>query len=166
MAYAAAIAAVAGAAISAYGAVKQGQYQKATSEYNAQIAQRDAEAARQKAEYDAEQSSREFKMLLGKQKALYAKAGVDLTEGSPLLMMAWQAEEGKRERELILQGGRTAEQSDLAKANIFRFQGGQAQTAGTISGGSTFLTGLANAGTSWSDYKSKKYPTTMTVDRD
>lgn len=156
MAYAAAIAAVAGAAVSAYGAVKQGQYAKASSEYNAQIAQRDALAAQQKAEYDAETSERKFKSLIGRQRALYAKAGVDITTGSPLLMMSLQAEEAERDRQAILYSGKTAAQSDIDRMNLFKFQGGAAETAGYISGGSTFLTGLANAGSSMPQGTKKK----------
>ncbi len=154
-----AFAAVAGAGLAAYGAVKQGQYAKQASDYNAAISERDALAARQKAEYDAEASSQKFKSLLGRQRVLYAKAGVDIAEGSPLLMMTFQAQEAEKDRQAILYGGKTQAQSDLDKANLFRFSGGNAQTAGYISGGSTFLTGLANAGTAFSNWNSRKYPT-------
>ena len=150
MAYAAVIAAVAGAAVSAYGAVRQGQYQEAAAEYNAKIAERDAELARQKAEYDADVSAKEFKKLLGRQKALYAKAGVDISEGSPLLVMAYQAEEGERDRQAILYGGKTAQESAIDRARLFRFTGENAATAGYISGGSTFLSGL---GSSYNSYR-------------
>jgi hypothetical protein len=100
-------------------------------------------------------------MLMGRQRALYAKAGVDITEGSPLLMMSFQAQEAERDRQAILYGGKTAEQSDIDKANLFRFTGGNAQTGRYISGGSTFLSGLANAGSAYGNYNSKKYPSTI-----
>ena len=159
MAYAAAIAAVAGAAISAYGAIRQGQYAEAAAEYNAKIADRDAEAARKKAEYEAERSELKFKMLMGKQRALYSKAGVDIASGSPLLMMTFQAEEAERDREAILWGGRNESESDEARARLFRFQGGNAATAGYINAGSTLLTSLGSA------YgKQNYYGTPRTVD--
>jgi hypothetical protein len=141
----AAWAAVAGSAVAAYGSIRQGQYQQAANEYNAQIAERDALAAQQKAEYDAETSERKFKMLLGKQKALYAKAGVDISEGSPLLMMTFQAEEAERDRQAILYSGKTAAQSDMDRGNLFRFSGSNAATSGYISAGSTLLTSAAKA---------------------
>jgi len=140
-----AVAAVAGAAVSAYGMVRQGQYQSAANEYNAQIAERDAEAARRKAALDADASERKFKSLLGRQRALYAKAGVDITEGSPLLTMTFQAEEAERDRQAILYSGKTAEQSDLDRAKLFRFTGSNASTASYIGAGSTFLTSAASA---------------------
>jgi hypothetical protein len=156
--YGLAAAAIVGAAVSAYGAVKQGQYAKASADYNAEISARDALAAKQKAEYDADTSALKFKQLLGKQRALYAKAGVDITEGSPLLMMSFQAEQAERDKQAILYGGKTQSQSDLDRANLFRMSGANSQTAGYISGGSTFLSGLANAGT-YSKGNTKTYST-------
>lgn len=145
MAYVAIVAAVAGAAIAGYGAVKQGQAAKETSDYNAKIAERDALAAKNKADYDAEQSELKFNMLLGKQKALYAKSGVNLSEGSPLLMMTFQAEQAAKDKQAILFEGKSAEQADLDRANLFRMSGDNSATAGYISGGSTFLSGVSNA---------------------
>jgi len=144
MAYVAAIAAVAGAAIAGYGMIQQGQYQKASNEYNAQISERDAEAARRKAQLDADASAAKFKSLLGRQRALYAKAGVDLSEGSPLLTMTYQAEEAEKDRQAILYEGKTAEQSDLDRAKLFRFSGSNAATGSYIGAGSTFLTSAVN----------------------
>lgn len=144
MSWVSAAAAVAGAAVAVYGAVRQGDVAKKTGEYNAQIAERDAVIATQKAEYDAESSSQKFKILMGKQRALYAKAGVDMTSGSPLLVMSFQAEQAERDRQAILLAGKTAAESDSSRAGLFRMTGESAQTAGYITGGSTFLTSLAD----------------------
>jgi len=144
MAYAAAIAAIAGAAVSAYGSYKQGQYQKSAAEYNAKIAERDAELARRKAAYDAETSAEKYKVLMGKQRALYAKAGVDITSGSPLLTMSYQAEQAERDRRAILFSGKTAAESDLDRAKLFRFSGSNAEEASYYSAGSTLLSSLAS----------------------
>ena len=149
-----AVAAVAGAAVSAYGAVRQGQNAKEAAEYNAQASEREAAEAKRKAAYDAETSSMQFKELMGKQKALYAKAGVDLSSGSPLLTMSFQAEQAERDKQAILYSGKTAEQSALTRAGLFRSTGSDAQTAGYISGGSTFLSGLANTYTASQSGKS------------
>lgn len=153
MAWVAAAAAVAGAAIAAYGAVSQSKYQKKMAEYNENQAQKEAELARQKAAWDAETSAKQWKVLLGKQKALYAKAGVDLSEGSPLLVMSYQAQEAERDRQAILYQGKTAEQSALDRAAIFSAQGNYAQTSGYISAGSTLLSSLGSAYSSYNRYK-------------
>lgn len=148
MAYVAAIAAVAGAAVSAYGAVKQGQAQKEANEYNAQIAEENAAAAKKKAEYDAETSALEWKQLLGKQAALYSKAGVDISSGSPLLTMSFQAEQAERDRQAILYEGKTSSESALSQASLFRFYGSNASAASTYSATSSLLSSLANTYTS------------------
>lgn len=149
-----AVAAVAGAAVSAYGAVRQGQNAKEAAEYNARASEIEAAEAKRKAAYDAETSSMQFKELMGKQKALYAKAGVDLSSGSPLLTMSFQAEQAERDKQAILYSGKTAEQSSLTRASLFRDSGSDSQTAGYISGGSTFLSGLANTYTASQSGKS------------
>jgi hypothetical protein len=142
----AAAAVIAGSAISAYGSIRQGKKAEEAAEANAQIAEKDARMATEKAEYDAATSAKEYKVLMGRQKALYAKAGVSLNEGSPLLMMSYQAGEAERERQAILYGGKTAEQASLDRANLFRMTGSEAKKAGYITGGSTFLTSLGSAG--------------------
>ena len=154
MAYVAAIAAVAGAAVAAYGAVRQGKAAKEAAKYNSNIAELDAAAAKKKAEYDAETSATQFKELMGKQRALYAKAGVDISSGSPLLTMSFQAEQAEKDKQAILYQGKTAEQSSLTRASLFRDSGSDSQTAGYISGGSTFLSGLANTYTASQSGKS------------
>lgn len=155
MAEAALIVTAIGSTIAALGTLRQGQYAKKAMEYNAQIAERESEAARQKAEFDAEASARKFKSIMGRQRALYSKAGVDITKGSPLLMLSWQAEEAERERQAILYGGNIASQQERNKTTMFRFQGSEAAKAGVIGAGSTFLTGLGNVG---SDYQRWKRP--------
>ena len=142
-----------GSTIAAYGQLRQGQYAKAAGKYNAAVAEREGEAAAQKAEYEAEASARKFKILMGKQRASYAKAGVDIASGSPLLMLAAQAEEAEREREAILYGGDIAQRGAQGQATMSRFQGRQAAIAGKLAAGSTFLTGLGNVGTDYSNYK-------------
>ena len=131
------------AAVSAAGALKAGQSAQAEGEYNAQIAERDAQSATYKAEYDARASALKFKMLMGKQRAAYGKAGVDITSGSPLLQLAFQAEEGERERQAILYSGRVESQSDLNKAKLFRDKGKQARSASYLSAGTSFLGAVA-----------------------
>ena len=142
--------------MAAYGSYRQGQYAKRAGEYNAQIAERDAEMAAQKAEYDAEASTRKFKMLMGKQRALYSKSGVDISKGSPLLMLTLQAEEAERERQAIYYGGDVASQQERSRAEMSRFQGEEAAIAGRIGAGSTFLTGLGNVGTDYYNYKNPR----------
>ncbi len=134
--------AMAGTALSAYGQYRQGQAQAAASEYN-------AAATEEKGKYEETQARDRLRHLLGTQRALYAKAGVDITSGSPLLVMADTASKGEQEALNIRRGYQT-------EAGIDRFYAKQYKRAGMIGGGSTFLTGLGTAGTQYADWKSRK----------
>jgi hypothetical protein len=143
--YAGLAAAVAGAAASGYGAYQTGQNQKKEAEYNQDVAESEALASKQKAEFDMETSQKRFKALMGHQIASYSKAGVDITSGSPLLLLAAQAEEGERERQAIKYGGDVGASRMYNQGNIFSMQGKNAATAGTIGAGGTLLSGISSA---------------------
>ena len=53
--------------------------------------------ARQEGKYEEAASRERLKKLMGTQRSLYAKAGVDISSGSPLLMLAETAAEGEME---------------------------------------------------------------------
>ena len=153
MAAAPLIIAAAGTALSAYGMYRQGQVAKRAGQFNAEIAERDAEMAAQKADFEAKRSAEEYAILRGKQRVAYAKGGVDPSKGSPLLMLAWQAEQEKADEEAIRYGGETARQSALSRGAMSRYEGREAGRAGTLSAGSTFLTQAADTGMKWRNYK-------------
>jgi hypothetical protein len=89
--------------------------------------------------YAIEQKRKEIKRLSGQQKVMYAKAGVDLGSGSPLLVMAETARQGAEELWWIKKKGLMKE-SDIEKA----IKG--TKSASTIGAASTFLTGLGRTG--------------------
>ena len=136
---------VASAAVSAYGSYQQGKRAKEAADANAALERQNAEAARRKAEYDAERSALEWKQLMGRQKALYAKAGVDITSGSPLLTLAFESEQAEKDRQAILYSGRTAEASANARASLYEKTGNDAYKSSYIAAGGTFLSGVAKA---------------------
>jgi len=145
MAYAAAAAAIIGAGISAYGMYQTGQNQKREAEYNEDIAENEALASKQKAEFDMETSQKRFKALMGQQVANYSKAGVDITSGSPLLLLATQAEEAERERQAIKYTGDVGASRMFNQGNLYGMQGRNASRAGTIGAGGTLLSGISNS---------------------
>jgi len=129
------ITAIAGTALSAYGQYKAGADQKAAFDYNAKVTEKETNQA----EYD---SRTRLRRLMSTQRSLYAKAGVDLSTGSPLLLLAETAGEGEREALSILEGGESS-------AALQRIAGRQAKTAGIIGAGSTLLTGIGTRGTNF-----------------
>jgi len=137
---------LAGTGLSAFGQMRSGQAQKAAYDYNAQVATGEAGTARAVAAREEEVHRAKLQRMLGTQRALYGEGGVDIGSGSPLLTMMSTAEEGEREAEFIKYGGEVSATEKLNEARASRFYGKQARAAGNIGAGSTFLTGLGQAG--------------------
>ncbi len=146
---------VAGTAMSAMGQIRQGQAQKAAYDYNTQVAEQEARVARAGAAREEEVHREKLNRLLGTQRALYASAGVDISSGSPLLTMMDTASEGEEEARYIRYGGEVEATSKLNEARLGRFYGGQASRTGRIGAGSTFFTGLGQAGLGYASLKKK-----------
>jgi hypothetical protein len=121
----------AGSLVSGYGQYQAGQEQKAAYDYNAAVA---LEEMRDK----AQTSEDRYATLVGKQASAYARAGVDIASGSPLLIMAHTAYMSGKEQES------EAEQGDQQSA-LQRYYGRLAAFNGTIGGISTFLSGLSKS---------------------
>lgn len=98
---------VMGSGVSAFGQYQQGQNQQATYEYNANI-------ALDKARQEEKISEAKYSKLKGEQRSLMAKAGVDLTSGSPLLILANTAMQAKEEEDRI----RTSGASEYGKSVV------------------------------------------------
>jgi hypothetical protein len=79
-AYIAMAAAAAGTVVSTASAVQQGKSAQNLANYNAQIAQNDAIAARQKAEFDAAAQERQARLFAGSQRASMASTGSELLD--------------------------------------------------------------------------------------
>lgn len=137
---------LAGTAMSAGGQLAAGRAQKAGYNYNARVAEADATVARQKAAREEEIHREKLGRLMGTQRAVFGAAGVDIGEGTPLSIMVDTAFQGEREAEFIKYGGEVEATKSLNEARMQRFYGKQASKASRIGAGSTFLTGLGQAG--------------------
>lgn len=134
------IASIAGTGLSALGQYQAAKTAEDTASYNAAIALR-------KAQSEEETSRDKFRKLMASQRAKYALAGVDLTSGSPLVVMSLTAAEGEKEALSIRTGG-------YEEAAQETYYGKTQKKAGMISAGSTLLTGLGQ--TAGSYYSGKK----------
>lgn len=155
LAAAGAIASIAGTAFSAINQMQQGQDQRRWYEYNAAVAERDAEEARRIAEYEAAQTRKEGQKLLSVQRARYASSGVTF-EGSPLLLMEETAKEIELDALMTERTGEVTAQKYTTEAALSRMKGSGAKTAGYYGAGSTLLTGAGQAATSYGTYKRLK----------
>jgi hypothetical protein len=119
-------------AVSGLGQYESGQEQKAAYDYDAAMTK---EAAQQK----QRTSEANFSNLIGKQATAYAASGVDISSGSPLLVMAHTAAQGAVEQVSEAEAGDQ-------QAAIQRYEGKVAAYSGTVGGISSFLSGMTSSG--------------------
>lgn len=80
--------ALASAAVSAVGSIKQGQAQADAANYNAAIAAQNATIAQQQGVAAVEAQRRDSARAIGRMKALYGASGVQSDSGSPVDVLA------------------------------------------------------------------------------
>lgn len=114
---------------------------------NMQAEALDAQAAQVERKGISEEavSRARLKKLMSSQRALYAKAGVDLSSGSPLTVLAATAYEGDKEAAGIRLNTQEESQGIRSGADLQRFYGRQASKAGRTRAKSTLLSGLTSA---------------------
>src|SRR5208283_3788725 len=117
------------------GEYESGQQQQAAYNYNADITLLNTSNA-------IVSSEQRYSQLVGRQASAYAASGVDITRGSPLLMMAATAGRGGRQAGQIFQSG-------TEEATLDRYYGKVAAWRGTIGGIGTFLSGLSKSATGY-----------------
>ena len=110
---------------------KEGQTEKSAYDYNADITLQNMRA-------QMVASQQKYSQLIGRQGSSYARAGVDIASGSPLLIMAATAGRGAQEGEQIKQAG-------TEEANLQKYYGRLAAWKGTLSGIEDFLGGMTSS---------------------
>jgi hypothetical protein len=115
-----------------FGQYEQGQEQQGAYDYNSDMT---LQGMQQK----MQTSEAKYSNLIGKQATAYARAGVDIASGSPLLMMAHTAAQSGVEQE-------SESQSGTEEAALQKYYGKVAAWSGTIGGISTAISGLSQAG--------------------
>ena len=132
-----------GTAVSATGQVQAGQQQQQAYDYNAQVQRQNATIATQEAQGQAKIDKTQTERNLGAIAAAYGGAGIDPTQGSPLMVMADQAATGELNRQLDLYRGSVQATSSTNQANLLTYQGAAARTAGNTAAAGTILSGVA-----------------------
>lgn len=122
-------------AIAGFGKVEQGQQEQKAYDYDAAVTTLNTSN-------QVEANLQRFTERIGQQASAYAASGVDITSGSPLLIMAATAARGAVEGEQI-------EQSGTEEATLQRYYGKIAAFGGTMSGIGSFLNGVSSAATAY-----------------
>jgi len=139
---------IAGTAVSAIGAIQQGNAAKAAANYNAAVARNNAIASRQNAEAQAKRQEREARIRAGANRAALGGSGVQL-EGSVLDVLEDNAMEEELDRLMILHQGELQASNFESSANLMEFEGRQAQKAGRFKAFGTLAAGGAKAYGKW-----------------
>lgn len=134
------IASIAGTAVSAFGAIAQGQQQQALANAQAKAQEQQAEAERRAAAFESAKEFRQQSLAQSAARAQVGASGVGFA-GSPTEVLTANAGQGQLDLEAI-QFGSTIRQNNLrTQADISRMQGKAAKTnslfnaAGSIAGG-------------------------------
>jgi len=132
-----------GMAISALGSYKAGQAQEKAAEYNAQVAERQATAATQKAAYEEEMRREKGRKLSASQRAAAGATGITMESFADVF--AQTALDTELDALAIRYGGDIGSSMYRSEATGQRFAGAQAKKAGILSAGATLLTGAGKA---------------------
>lgn len=127
----AAAAAVAGQAIGAAGNIRQGNAAEAAGEYNAQIAEQNAQATRATAAEEERRLRVSSRKQIGQARANYGASGVQL-EGSPLDVLEESAANSELDALTVRHQGEQQARSLEQYATLERFKGKNAQIAGYL----------------------------------
>jgi len=141
IAYVAAV--VVGAVYTNYSSNKQGRYQSNVADYNARVAENEAEQTRNVATDRENVKRQQTAALLSKQKAQLGAAGLDLTSGSPLQLQEDTIALGEADALRIRDMGGQQYDSLNTGADLTRSGGAFAKSAAKAKGTGSLL----NAGT-------------------
>lgn len=134
---------IAGTAISAFGSIAQGVQQQQMANMQAKAYEQQAQADAQASAYEAQQERRRQNLLAANARAQVGASGVALS-GSPTEVLTANARQGALDIEAIRYGSQLRQNSLKTQADISRFSGKQAKTAGFINAGSNLVSGLSN----------------------
>ena len=139
-------ASVVGTGVTAYGQAKAGASANAVAQRNAQIQMRDAQIAKQNAEFNArineKQTDQRRRQMIAKQGA----SGVVVAEGTNLVALAEQEFIDDLNAQLIRRGGAIESQGLQDQAVLTSASGTASRSAGLTGAGASLLTGLGKAG--------------------
>lgn len=136
---------MAGAAVSAYGAIQQGQAAKAAAQFNETVNTQNADLSRQEAADNARLQDRENYLRLGAIRAAQGEAGGAAGEGSVLDVIGMVAAQGEEERQRIVYAGELKARGFTNTATLDRFGGKQAVKNSYFKAGGELLGGAGAA---------------------
>ena len=136
-------------ALSAFAAIQGGRAAKHQADYESAQAEADARAEKAAAEVRASRIRDLMKEQRSTARASIAASGVDVGEGTPLLIEQEITARGEEDAILEILGGENAMRRGYAYAQGLRLQGRRARTAGYFGAASSLLRSGATLGDRW-----------------
>ena len=130
-------------AMSAVGAIREGNAAEATAEAQAQIAEQQAQAQRNVGQFQVAQERRAQRQALGQQMAQLGSQGTALT-GQPIDLLADSAKQAELALQAIRFESEIAARNQESRAALTRFEGRQARSDGIFKAGTALLSGATS----------------------
>lgn len=148
---AATTAALAAAGTSAYMSVQQGRAYEKQGEFQAELAEREAQTVKEAGEYEERQSRVEGRQLRARQMLQFAKGGVVPGTGTPLLVGGQTAADTARSITLQKYGYGLQHTQSMSQSKLYRMMGKSRSRASRWQAGSSLLTGAYRASSIWQE---------------
>ena len=133
-----------GGGLDAFGQIVSGVNEKRVQEYNARIAEQQAQATRVSAQANTIRSRREQRYFVGSQEAAYARSGVVLTTGSPLSVVFNTIADSEFDIAISNYNAEVQARGYESEAALRRYYGKQALYGSIAQAGMTMFGSLAN----------------------
>jgi hypothetical protein len=140
------VAGLIGAGISAAGAIAGGMAQKQMADYQAKVADINAESAVRESFAQAGATRDQYQEVAGSQRAALAKSGVDINSGTSATLGLELQRREEVAAAVDIWRGRTEATKFKNQAEAAKAEGKAAMTAGLIGGASSLIGGIANMG--------------------
>jgi type II secretory pathway component PulK len=157
---------VAAAAASAYAQYSASEAQSQAMKYNAQESERQAEMAAEQAKFAAQQQTEKDKRTRAAARAIQGTSGVEVGEGSSLLVDLDSARQAELNYQSIRYQGESQVRNLTSQAQLDRFQARSTQRQGLIGAGSTLLAAGASIAGKMYTPRTTATPKTITVPSD
>ena len=136
-----------GTVVGAVGSIASGVSANNVAKYNAEVAENNATAERQRAAYEADLTRDNVRRVVGAQRAAGASSGLDITSGTPVAVLGDTAKAGELDVLARLYSGEAAATASMNDAARFRAEGKAQKQAGFINAGTTLLSGFGKMAT-------------------
>lgn len=147
-----------GTGVAIKGGIDQAKASEEAGEFNAKVAENNAKAEQDRAQFEAQQIRKRNLVMLGKQKSAFAKSGVNLS-GSALDVMFDSESQGELDVLAAVYGGNLGANYQRSRGQLARTAGQNAATAARYGAASTALTGLGQGASQYSRMSRRNNPT-------